>query len=285
MDYFFLKPTEIRQQASPLQRFVIDLWHFFLMNAWSCTFPVLIFVLLAITQIAPLPFLPRYDWLLIFILIIQWVFVKLKFETHDELKVIVLFHLMGLGMELFKVWKGSWSYPETGFSKIGGVPLYSGFMYACVAGYMCQAWRKMELKLVGHVPHYWGLAVAVAIYLNFFTLHFIVDMRYFLALLAILIYRSVDVQFKLKTATYQIPMLLAFVLIGFFIWLAENIATFLGAWKYAYQHENWQAVSTQKLGSWILMVIVSFIIVAELKHFKAKKRMENGELKIESLAP
>jgi uncharacterized membrane protein YoaT (DUF817 family) len=95
----------------------------------------------------------------------------------------------------------------------------------------------------------------------------------------------VDVQFKLKTATYQIPMLLAFVLIGFFIWLAENIATFLGAWKYAYQHENWQAVSTQKLGSWILMVIVSFIIVAELKHFKAKKRMENGELKIESLAP
>jgi len=142
-------------------------------------------------------------------------------------------------------------------------------MYACVAGYMCQAWRKMELKLVGFVPHYWGLAVAVAIYLNFFTLHFVVDLRYFLALLAILIYRSVDVQFKLKTATYQIPMLLAFVLIGFFIWLAENVATFFGAWKYAYQHENWQAVSTQKLGSWILMVIVSFIIVAELKHFKA----------------
>lgn len=269
MNYFFLKSAEIRLQVSVFQRSVIDLWYFFLMNAWSCTFPVLIFALLAITQKFQLPWLSRYDWLLIFILIIQWIFVKLKFETHDELKVIVLFHLMGLCMEIFKVWKGSWSYPEPGFTKIGGVPLYSGFMYACVAGYMCQAWRKMELKLVGFVPHYWGLAVAVAIYLNFFTLHFVVDLRYFLALLAILIYRSVDVQFKLKTATYQIPMLLAFVLIGFFIWLAENVATFFGAWKYAYQHENWQAVSTQKLGSWILMVIVSFIIVAELKHFKA----------------
>lgn len=29
----------------------------------SCLFPVVIFASLAITQIIPLPFLPRYDWL------------------------------------------------------------------------------------------------------------------------------------------------------------------------------------------------------------------------------
>ena len=34
-------------------------------QAQSCLFPVVIFASLALTQIMPLPFLPRYDWLLI----------------------------------------------------------------------------------------------------------------------------------------------------------------------------------------------------------------------------
>jgi uncharacterized membrane protein YoaT (DUF817 family) len=59
--------------------------------------------------------------------------VYLKLETIDELKVICLFHIIGLILELYKVHMGSWSYPEEGWSKIQGVPLYSGFMYASVA--------------------------------------------------------------------------------------------------------------------------------------------------------
>ena len=34
------------------------------------------------------------------------------------------------------------------------------------------------------------------------------------------------------------PLVLSFVLIGFFIWIAENIATFFSAWEYPNQSES-----------------------------------------------
>jgi uncharacterized membrane protein YoaT (DUF817 family) len=37
------------------------------------------------------------------------------------------------------------------------------------------------------------------------------------------------------TATAACPLMLAFVLIGFFIWLAESISTFWGVWSYPNQ--------------------------------------------------
>jgi len=64
---------------------------------------------------------------------------------------------------------------------------------------------------------------------------------------------------------------LSFALVGFFICIAENIATFFGAWKYACQHTGWQMVAWHKITSWGLLVIVSFIIVAQLKRVKAKQ--------------
>lgn len=79
--------------------------------------PCCYFASLAITQVIPLPFLPRYDWLLIICLLMQWVMVRSGLETRDELKVITLFHLIGLALEIFKTHMGSWSYPEEGFSK------------------------------------------------------------------------------------------------------------------------------------------------------------------------
>ena len=35
-------------------------------------------------------------------------------------------------MEVFKTEAGSWTYPEDNLLRIGGVPLFSGFMYAAV---------------------------------------------------------------------------------------------------------------------------------------------------------
>jgi len=109
-------------------------------------------------------------------------------ETIDELKVITVFHLMGLAMELFKVWKGSWSYPELAITRIGGVPLYSGFMYASVTPYLCQGWRRFNLSL--------------------------------------LLYRNTRTEFSLQNGVYQIHMAAALMVIGFFVWIAENITTF-----------------------------------------------------------
>lgn len=46
--------------------------------------------------------------------------------------VITIFHVVGTAMEVFKTHAGSWVYPEENFFRIGGVPLFSGFMYAAV---------------------------------------------------------------------------------------------------------------------------------------------------------
>ena len=68
------------------------------------------------------------------------------------------------------------------------------------------------------------------------------------------------------------PLIFSFLLIGFFIWIGENLATFLGAWKYAYQHEGWRMVSIGKISSWFLLVVLSIVIVIQLKFIRGKRR-------------
>lgn len=243
-------------------------------QALSCLFPVVIFVSLAVTKWMPLPILPRYDWLLLICLLMQWWMFRSGLETRDELKVITLFHLIGLALELFKVHMGSWSYPEDGYVKIGGVPLYSGFMYASVASYLCQAWRRLKIELVNWPPFLVVVPLAAAIYLNFFTHHFWIDVRLWLFALVLIVFWKSWVSYEVGGTRYRMPLALSFVLIGFFIWIAENITTFFGAWQYPNQAEAWSLVHLGKVSSWVLLVIVSFLIVATLKRVKGGNRLD-----------
>ena len=111
-----------------------------------CLFAVAVFVGLALSRVLPLP-LARYDALLVYALVLTVVFYLLRLETGREVAVIAGFHLVGLALELFKVRVGSWSYPEPAWTKVGGVPLYAGFMYAAVGSYICQAFRRMDLRV------------------------------------------------------------------------------------------------------------------------------------------
>ncbi|MER3330177.1 MAG: DUF817 family protein, partial [Candidatus Kapaibacterium sp.] len=87
-------------------------------------------------------------------------------------------------------------------------------------------------------------------------------------------FRKTIVQFNTNGYYRRMPILLSFILIGFFIWIAENLATFLNAWKYAYQHSGWEMVDFGKWSSWSLLVIVSFIIVAQLKLLKRNTKVD-----------
>jgi uncharacterized membrane protein YoaT (DUF817 family) len=191
-------------------------------------------------------------------------------ETRDEVYVITFFHFLGLVMELHKVRVGSWSYPEEAFTKFGGVPLYAGFMYASVGSYICQAWRNLKLGTINWASATVAIPIGGAIYINFFTNAFMPDLRLYIAMVLVLAFWRTYFTFEMNRIRYSMPALVSFAAIGFFIWLAENIATFLGAWKYAYQHAGWKMVSWHKITSWGLLVIVSIIIVAELKRIKAK---------------
>ncbi|SDE10958.1 Uncharacterized membrane protein YoaT, DUF817 family [Paenibacillus sp. UNCCL117] len=254
-----------------------QLLHFGYHQAMSCLFPVAIFGTLAISNVIEMPFLYRYDAILLVLLIVQYVMYRSGLETLDEIKVICVFHVIGLLLELYKVRMGSWSYPEPGFTKLLGVPLYSGFMYASVASFMCQVWRRLRMDMTG-----WpGLASAGllggAIYLNFFTHHFIPDFRWWLTALVCIVFWKTWIIYRVRAVTYRMPLTLAFVLVGFFIWLAENIATFFGAWKYPDQHQTWQLVSFSKISSWFLLVIISVIIVAQLKYVKAGRQSGDSQ--------
>jgi uncharacterized membrane protein YoaT (DUF817 family) len=239
-------------------------------NVLSCLFPGFIFCALLLSKLIHVPFIHRYDFLLVACVIMQAFMYFTKLETASELLVITLFHLLGLVMEIYKVSKGSWYYPEAGWSKVYGVPLYSGFMYASVGSYVCQAWRRFDLKLENWPGFLVAASISMAIYLNFFTHHFIYDFRWIITLLLIIAFWKTRFVFKAYHVERKIPMVLSFLLIGFFIWVGENIATFLGAWKYASQHEGWKMVSTGKISSWFLLVVLSIVIVVQLKFIKSK---------------
>ncbi len=88
------------------------------------------------------------------------------------------------------------------------------------------------------------------------------DVRYALfAITAVLFWRT-RVHFQNWRAHRWMPLLIGFGLVAVFIWFAENIATFANAWNYPDQKEGWQMVGLAKLGSWYLLIIISFVLVA-----------------------
>jgi uncharacterized membrane protein YoaT (DUF817 family) len=240
-------------------------------QAMSCLFPVIILTALLISKTVQAPIIHNYDFILVVCLAAQYVLYKTGIETKDELKVIAVFHVIGTMLEIYKVYKGSWLYPMDGLVKVAGVPLYSGFMYASVASYMCQAWRRMEVRLEQWPRALWTVPLGAAIYLNFMTHHYIPDLRWWLSGLLVIVFFRTTVRFTVLGVIRRMPLLLSFALMGFFIWIAENIATLLGAWQYPNQRDGWSMVGLGKLSSWCLLVIISFMIVAQLKHVKAQK--------------
>ena len=119
--------------------------------------------------------------------------------------------------------------------------------------------------------------VAVGIYANFFTHHWIVDLRVPLALAMLLVLRRCWVHFTVGPVRHRMPLAASFLLIGVFLWVAENAATFLDAWKYPGQVDVWEAVHVAKLGSWALLVSMSFVLVATVKSFEGRLYHVPGE--------
>ncbi len=249
------------------QRFWNELLVFGIKNALACLFPVFIFGMLLLTKNYESNSIPRYDVLLLACLGMQMVMVASGMETKNELKVICLFHLLGLVMEIHKVRHGAWSYPSFAYSKVLGVPLFSGFMYASVASFMTQAWRSFRIELHHWPPHWAVLLLAAAIYGNFFTNVYVTDVRWIIIPVLFLLFLQTSISFTTNRRR-AMPVTLAFLLICLFVWLAENIATYLGAWQYGHQAEAWKTVHVGIIGSWFLLVIVSFVLVAELKRVK-----------------
>jgi uncharacterized membrane protein YoaT (DUF817 family) len=261
-----------RSNLTGARRGLVEFVWFGIKQARACLFAGLFFLAVFGVPRAGILGIPRYDLLLLIALAIQASMVWAKIETWDELKAISFFHLLGFGLELFKTSDAirSWSYPDFAYTKLFGVPLFSGFMYAAVGSYIIQAWRLFDLRVRHHPPYWMAALVALAIYANFFTHHYIPDLRWYLAALALGLYARTTVVFRPLDRDRTMPLLVAFLLIGFFVWLAENISTFFGIWRYPDQLGAWTAVHVGKWSSWSLLVVMTFTIVVNLKHIKER---------------
>lgn len=262
--------VEIRRRLegfSPRGRLNAAVFEFLLFGfkqAWACLFGALLLGLLLATHLffpeqAPIA---RYDFLVIAALGMQIALLLLRLETLAEAKVIFAFHVVGTAMELFKTQVGSWTYPEPSVLRIGDVPLFSGFMYAAVGSYIARIWRIFDFRFTAYPPIWTTALLAGGIYVNFFSHHFLPDIRLWLFGATALLFARCQILYRPYRTTRRMPLLLGFLLVALFIWFAENIATFSNAWLYPHQKDGWSLVPLSKLGAWYLLMIISFVLVS-----------------------
>lgn len=243
----------------------IELFRFVLQNARASYFGAFLLFVFLLTEVISVPLISRYDFIFLAAVGFQITALAFGLEKWREFFVIILFHLLATVMELFKTHPaiGSWSYPgmEGVVFALWTVPLFSGFLYSAVGSYISRAFLFLKLSYE-HFPAYYHLwIVAVLIYLNFFTHHFVFDIRYLLfAYIGILFFRT-NVHFQVYKKVWNMPFILTAFLVAFFVWVAENISTFSNIWLYPSQREYWHLVSFGKLGSWFLLLILSFALV------------------------
>lgn len=249
------------------QAWVFEFLLFGFKQGWACLFGGLMLALLLGTHLFYPPDAPvaRYDFLTLGALAIQAGMLAFRLETLEEAKVILAFHLVGTVMELFKTHFGSWLYPEPSLLRIGGVPLFSGFMYAAVGSYLARVSRIFDFRFSHYPNPLLAGFLAVAIYVNFFAHHWLPDLRLALFAALGLLFLRTRVWFRVWREDRWMPLLLGWLLVALFIWFAENIGTYSRAWLYPSQRLGWAMVSPAKLGAWYLLMYISFILVAAVR--------------------
>jgi uncharacterized membrane protein YoaT (DUF817 family) len=254
-----------KQMNQYLKEFVL----FGIKQAYACVYAGLLLTLVIVTHYY-FPFehiIYRYDFLFLAAILIQILLLLLKLETLKDTFIIFIFHIVATLMELFKTSDqiGAWQYPGDALLKIGNVPLFAGFMYSAVGSYLSRVWTVFKLKYK-HFPNKYVLgAITLLIYLNFFTHHYIFDIRWLLIVAVIIVMHKTMVYFINDTEYRKMPMLLGLFLVALFIWFAENIATYCEIWFYPNQKEGWHLVSPQKLVAWVLFMLISYFLVALVK--------------------
>jgi uncharacterized membrane protein YoaT (DUF817 family) len=244
----------------PVTEFVL----FGLKMAWACLFGAAMLALLILTHLfwpkdAPLY---RYDFLLIAAVCIQGLMLWTRLESLEEVKVIMLYHLIGTVMEVFKTHIGSWAYPEPAIFRIGGVPLFTGFIYGTVGSFIARAIRIFDMRFAHYPKAWWTWVLAAAIYINFFSHHYVLDVRYGIFAVYILMFWKCMIHFRVRHVYYRMPYILASALTAGFMWVAENIGTLTRTWYYPGQASGWHMVSLNKLWAWLLLLIISFVVVS-----------------------
>ncbi|MEK7187598.1 MAG: DUF817 family protein [Patescibacteria group bacterium] len=259
-----------------MRTFLIELWHFFLANLRASYFGVFLLSIFLLTEVVTVPLISRYDFIFLAAIGFQICALLFRFEQLKEFAVIIIFHILATIMELFKTNPaiGSWSYPglATAIFALGTVPLFTGFLYSAVGSYISRAFIFLKLSYENFPAYLHLWVLAILIYVNFFAHHFFFDIRYFLFAYVLLIFFKTKIHFQVYRKVRNMPFLLAAFLTALFVWIAENIGTFTRIWIYPSQLDSWRLVSLGKVGSWFLLLILSFALVSIIYRSRFKRK-------------
>ncbi|MDP3401953.1 MAG: DUF817 domain-containing protein [Brevundimonas sp.] len=270
----WLSGAQVWADRGRWRRYAFEFLMFGIKQGWACLFGGLLLALIVATFLwwPEGAGVARYDALVVGAVAIQAGMLIFKLESWEEARVILLFHIAGTIMELFKTAQGSWVYPEASVLRIGDVPLFSGFMYAAVGSYIARVQRIFHIRVRDYPPLWMTGVLAAAIYVNFFSHHWLPDVRLALFVAVALMFGRGWFYFTPDRRRRSMPLLLGYGLVALFIWIAENVATFGRAWTYPGQEAGWQMVSLDKLGSWFLLMIISVVLVSLVHRPEAEAR-------------
>lgn len=249
--------------------FLKEFWLFGIKQALACLFGGYLLAMILLTSFWN-PFaatIHRYDFLFCAAIGFQIVLLAFRLESLREAAVILIFHVVATAMELFKTSDaiGSWHYPGEAMIRLGNVPLFAGFMYSAVGSYIARVWNLFDFRFSRYPPVWQSVLLVLLIYMNFFTHHFFLDLRYALLAASLLLFGRVFVYFRMDREHRRMPLVLGWALVATFIWFAENIATWSRIWLYPDQADGWRLVPVSKLIAWYLLMLLSFVLVSLVK--------------------
>jgi uncharacterized membrane protein YoaT (DUF817 family) len=241
---------------------------FCLKQAHACAFGIFLLTIILVTKsFYPFESIHRCDFLFFAAVAFQLLMLVLRMESLKEAGVILLFHVLAMGMEIFKTSEAihSWHYPEVFRIGVFHVPLFVGFMYSAVASYLSRMWRLFDFQFSGYPRPGPVLLLVSLIYINFFTHHFILDIRWFLLVGSLYLFGKSRLYFTVDKTQRAIPLMVVWAGVATCIWVAENIATYSGIWLYPFQEEGWRWVPVAKLMAWFLLMMFSFVLVSVVR--------------------
>ncbi len=242
-------------------------------QAYASLFGILILIALILSNYVEFGYITRFDFIFLFAALVQIGLIIFKLESKKEVILIAIFHFLATGMELFKTSPNieSWTYQGQSIFMIATVPLFAGFLYSAVGSYIARIWRIFNLSFKNYPRFFYTVILAVLAYANFISHHFLYDIRYILFVFSFLLFWKTKVTFTILKKRRSMSLLLGFLLVSFFIWIAENMGTFSNVWLYPNQYSSWEIVSISKIGSWYLLMILSFVLVSFIYRKNLKK--------------
>ena len=249
---------------SRLKSGLYEFWLFGIKQAWASIFGAYLLLLILVTRLwYPLESIHRYDFLFVAALGFQLLLLLFRLESPQEATVILIFHIVATIMEIFKTSDsiGSWKYPEQFDLRIGNVPLFAGFMYSAVGSYVARVWKIFDFRFSNYPPRPATWILVTLIYANFFTHHYIIDIRVGLLVFAAACFGRSTIYFRMYRLHRQMPVLLSCFLGALFVWIAENVSTWARIWVYPNQVAHWSMVPFSKLVAWFLLMMLSFVLV------------------------